>query len=251
VQPASEQALAAQLLAMGDDELILAHRNSEWTGHAPILEEDIAFTNIALDELGHARLWYELYSALTGASADDLIFFREAGDYRNLRLVELPRGDWAFTMLRQYLFDAFEVVRAEQLQHSAYQPLAEAAAKVLQEERYHYRHTETWIRRLGLGTAESYLRTQTALDRLWPYAAQLFQVAAPERERLPAAVYPESGQLRAHWEELVLPFLADAGLQAPPLSRVVREGRDVHTEHLAPLLEELQEVARQDPGAAW
>jgi ring-1,2-phenylacetyl-CoA epoxidase subunit PaaC len=251
VQPTTEQALAAHLLAMADDELILAHRNSEWTGHAPILEEDIAFTNIALDELGHARIWYELHSALSGASADELIFFREAGDYRNLRLVELPRGDWAFTMLRQYLFDAFEVVRAEALQHSAYQALADAAAKVLQEERYHYRHTETWIRRLGLGTAESHLRTQTALEKIWPYAAQLFQVIAPELERPPDAIYPELGVLRARWEEMVLPFLADAGLQAPPLNQVVREGRDVHTEHLAQLLEELQEVARQDPDAAW
>lgn len=249
--PANEQTLAAHLLAMGDDELILAHRNSEWTGHAPILEEDIAFANIALDELGHARLWYDIYGALTGANADDLIFFRDAAGYRNLRLVEAPRGDWAFTILRQYLFDAFELVRADLLQHSAYEPLAAAAARVLQEERYHYRHTESWVRRLGLGTAESHLRTQMALDRLWPDAAQLFQVIAPELERLPQSVYPEAGELRARWEETVLPFLADAGLQVPPLARVVRDGRDVHTEHLAPLLAELQEVARQDPGAAW
>jgi hypothetical protein len=119
VQPALDQAVAAHLLAMADDELILGHRNSEWTGHAPILEEDIAFTNIALDELGHARLWYELHGVLTGASTDRLVFFRNAAAYRNVRLVELPRGDWAFTMLRQYLFDSFEVVRAELLLEQA------------------------------------------------------------------------------------------------------------------------------------
>jgi ring-1,2-phenylacetyl-CoA epoxidase subunit PaaC len=251
VQPALDQALAAHLLAMADDELILGHRNSEWTGHAPILEEDIAFTNIALDELGHARLWYELHGALTGANTDRLVFYRNAAAYRNVRLVELPRGDWAFTMLRQYLFDSFEVVRAEMLLESGYQPLAEAAAKVLQEERYHYRHTETWIRRLGLGTAESHLRTQTALERLWPYVGQLFLPLAPEHERLPATVYPEPQQLRSRWQELAMPFLADAGLQVRAVDKVSRDGRNVHTEHLAPLLQEMQEVARLDPDAIW
>ena len=122
--------LADRLLALADDELILAHRNSEWAGHAPVLEEDIAFANLALDEMGHAAIWYGLREALTGESADRLIFFRDAGAYRNAQLVELPRGDWAFAMLRQYLFDAAESVRLPQLANSAYRPLAEAAAKI-------------------------------------------------------------------------------------------------------------------------
>ncbi|MDT8304993.1 MAG: 1,2-phenylacetyl-CoA epoxidase subunit PaaC [Anaerolineae bacterium] len=246
-----EKVVAPIVLAMADDELILGHRNSEWTGHAPILEEDIAFANIALDELGHARLWYDLHSTLTDTSPDTLVFFRPAGDYRNVRLVELPRGDWAFTMLRQYLFDAFELVRGEQLLESTYRPLAEIAARILPEERYHYRHTETWVRRLGLGTAESHSRTQLALDVLWPYAAQLFGPWPAGDKPSLAGIVPGLAHLRERWEALVLPFLADAGLKIPTLELATAEGRDVHTTHLAPLLQEMQEVARLDPEATW
>ena len=247
----AETLLDCLLLAMADDELILGHRNSEWTGHAPILEEDIAFANIAIDELGHARLWYDLYGERAGTTADDLIFFRDPADFRNVRLVELPRGDWAFSMLRQYLFDAYELVRADQLLDSSYRPLAEAAAKVRQEERYHYRHSESWVRRLGLGTAESHARTQAALDSLWPYVGQLFQPLSPEQDRLLAGIFPATGRLQAAWTAIVLPFLADAGLQLDGASGVPDEGRDVHTPHLAALLQEMQEVARLNPGAVW
>ena len=117
---AIQQILTQKLLALADDELILAHRNSEWIGHGPILEEDIALANIAQDELGHANLWYELHQTLTGDEPDDLAFFREADQFRNVQLVELPRGDWAFTMLRQYLFDAYELLLLDQLRHSRY-----------------------------------------------------------------------------------------------------------------------------------
>ncbi|MFQ5576791.1 MAG: 1,2-phenylacetyl-CoA epoxidase subunit PaaC, partial [Anaerolineae bacterium] len=172
------QALIKTLLAMADDELILAHRNSEWTGHAPILEEDIAFSNIAQDELGHAVLWYGLLADLSAEDPqtypDRLAFFRDAPDYRNLQLVELPKGDWAFTIVRQYLFDAAEAVRLPQLARSEYAPLAEIAAKIQREEIYHYRHTAAWLKRLGLGTEESHCRMQTALNALWPYTGQLF-----------------------------------------------------------------------------
>lgn len=247
----AEGLLSCLLLAMADDELILGHRNSEWTGHAPILEEDIAFANIAIDELGHASLWYDLYGERTGAGADDLVFFRDPAGFRNVRLVELPRGDWAFSMLRQYLFDAYELVRADQLLQSGYRPLAETAAKVRQEERYHYRHSASWVRRLGLGTAESHSRTQAALDSLWPYMAQLFQPLSADQDVLLAGIFPDAGRLQAAWEAMVLPFLADAGLQLPGASSAPEEGRDVHTPHLAALLQEMQEVARLNPGAAW
>ena len=126
---------------LADDELILGQRDSEWTGHAPILEEDIAFSNIAQDELGHATIWYGLLSELTGEEPNELVFFRDFDDFRNVTLVELPNGDWAFSMLRQYLFDAFEMVRLSQLLESLYRPVAEAAAKIRMEELYHYRHT--------------------------------------------------------------------------------------------------------------
>jgi ring-1,2-phenylacetyl-CoA epoxidase subunit PaaC len=163
-----KEILRRKLLAMADDELVLAHRNSEWTGHAPILEEDIAFSNIAQDELGHAGLFYNIIQALTEEVPDQLVFFREAAEFRNVQMVELPKGDWAFSMVRQYLFDAFEMVRATQLVNSSYRPLADVAAKIRQEELYHYRHTSNWVHRLGLGTEESHGRMQTALDQLWP-----------------------------------------------------------------------------------
>jgi ring-1,2-phenylacetyl-CoA epoxidase subunit PaaC len=162
----TEPTPAAYLLALADDELILGHRDSEWTGHAPILEEDIAFANIAQDEIGHASLWYGLVQRLGGAEPDRLVFFRPPSEYRNAPLVELPKGDWAFSMLRQYLFDAAEAQRLPLLAASAHRPLAEAAAKIRTEEIYHLRHTQAWIERLAQGTAESHGRTQAALDLL-------------------------------------------------------------------------------------
>ena len=171
----TQLALADYLLALADDELILGHRNSEWTGHAPILEEDIAFANLAQDEIGHARLWYGLVNDLGGPEPDRLVFFRSAAEYRNAPILELPKGDWAFSMLRQYLFDVGEAQRLPLLAGSPHRPLAEAAAKIRTEEIYHLRHTHAWIERLAQGTQESHRRVQAALDLLWPFAVQLFQ----------------------------------------------------------------------------
>ncbi len=244
--------LADRLLALADDELILAHRNSEWAGHAPVLEEDIAFANLALDEMGHAAIWYGLREALTGESADRLIFFRDAGAYRNTQLVELPRGDWAFAMLRQYLFDTAESVRLPQLANSAYRPLAEAAAKIATEERYHLRHSSLWLRRLGLGTAESHARLQAALDVQWPYARQLFTPLPGDAALTAAEIIPDAAALRRAWEGLVRPFLAECALTIPDDALPRRDiPRTEHTEHLMVLLAEMQSVARLDPTAEW
>lgn len=243
--------LQRKLLGMADDELILAHRNSEWTGHAPILEEDIAFSNIAQDELGHAGLFYELVNVLTGEEPDQLVFFREAADFRNVQMVELPKGDWAFSMVRQYLFDAFELVRSTQLLESGYRPLAEVVAKIRQEELYHYRHTSQWVRRLGLGTEESHRRTQAALDSLWPYAYQLFAPIEGELDLVAAAYLPDPKALRSNWEVVVIPYLQDAGLEISAVETAVNGDRSLHTEYLAELLVELQSVARSDPEAVW
>lgn len=252
MEPQVRDALSERLLAMGDDELILAHRNSEWTGHAPILEEDIAFANIALDELGHASIWYGLRCAMTGEDADRLVFFRNPGQYRNVQLVELPRGDWAFSMLRQYLFDAAESVTLGRLRASAHRPLAEAATKIATEELYHLRHTGLWLRRLGLGTEESHARTQAALDVLWPYARQLF-VPLPGDEALVAAgIISDAALLQREWEARARPFLAECNLAVLDEAPARRDiPRTEHTEHLMTLLSEMQAVARMDPEAAW
>jgi ring-1,2-phenylacetyl-CoA epoxidase subunit PaaC len=250
-----KEALAHKLLAMADNELILGHRNSEWTGHAPILEEDIAFANIALDEIGHAKVWYTLLADLRGEDKDtypdQLVFFREAADYRNIQLVELPIGDWAFSMLRQYLFDAAELVWLRALSQSGYRPLAEATAKIRKEELYHFRHTHAWLKRLGLGTAESWQRMQEALVVLWPYTTQLFQPLPDESVLIEAGFVPEPDTVRSSWEQVVLAQLAEADLVIPADATPVIVPRDEHTPHLAALLTEMQEVARYDPQAEW
>lgn len=247
----TEIAMAQLLLTLADDELILAHRNSEWTGHGPILEEDIAFTNIALDEMGHAATWYGLRQTLTGEEADTAVFFRDAAHYRNVQFVELPNGDWAFSMLRQYLFDSYELFNLERLSQSQYPPLAQAAAKIRTEEIYHLRHTAAWVKRLGLGTAESHGRLQTAVDQLWPYAQQLF-VPLPSEERLVAENWLTAvDSLYAPWQQATVAHLQAANLQIPANSHPPCAQRSQHTPHLEALLAEMQSVARLDPEAKW
>lgn len=245
--------LADYLIALADDELILGHRDSEWTGHAPILEEDIAFANIALDEIGHARLWYELAAELVGADQtrypDQQVYFRSAADFRCLQLVELPKGDWAFSMLRQYLFDAFEQHRLTGLVASKYQPLADVATRIRNEEIYHLRHTRAWVLRLGQGTEESHLRMQTALNELWPYA-QALSAPLPGELELKQMV-PNSSDLFQKWNDDVSQFLAKAGLEVPKSRGPIEVDRAVHSEYFPALISDLQEVAQADPEAQW
>jgi len=248
----TQPALSAQLLALADDELILGHRDSEWTGHAPILEEDIAFANIAQDEIGHASLWYGLLRDLDGHDPDRLVFFREPAEYRNVQMVELPRGDWAFSMLRQYLFDAAEAQRLPLLAADGYRPLAETAAKILTEEIYHLRHTQAWIERLAQGTQESHRRVQAALDLLWPYALQLFQPLPGEAKLAPRQIVPEAGVVRQAWLQAVVPFLSGVGLAVPEPAEPAAASREAHTPHLADLLADMQSVARlEGPEVRW
>jgi ring-1,2-phenylacetyl-CoA epoxidase subunit PaaC len=246
-----KHALTNKLLALADDEFILGHRNSEWAGHAPILEEDIAFANIAQDELGHANIWYSLYSRLTAADADELVYWRDAAAYRNAPLVELPQGDWAFSMLRQYLFDTAELIRLPLLAESRYSPLAEAAGKIRPEEIYHYRHTHAWIKRLGLGTEESNRRLQTAVATLWPHTRPLFAPLPDEQLLVEAGYVPDPAGLEASWRDKVIPFLTEAGLAIPAQTEPANASRTEHTPHLDALLADLQQVARLYPEAQW
>jgi ring-1,2-phenylacetyl-CoA epoxidase subunit PaaC len=243
--------LVRKLTALADDELILSHRNSEWTGHAPILEEDIALANIAQDELGHAGLWLEFRKALDGSDPDKLVFFRDAEQYRNVQMVELPRGDWAFTMLRQYLFDTYEYVLLEKLAESTHTPVKETAQKIRKEERFHLQHTHLWVERLGQGTDESRRRLQHALDELWPYAQQLFIPLAGEDLLTGEGTTPEPERVKEAWLEQVLPHLAQSGVQVPQHDAPPTRSREEHTAHLSALLDEMQEVARLEPEAVW
>lgn len=248
------QALIHKLTAVADDELVLAHRNAEWIGHAPILEEDIALANIAQDELGHATVWYGLIADLTDEDPDELVYFRDAAEYRNVQLVELPKGDWAFTMLRQYLFDAYEMTLLTQLATSQYQPIVDATAKIRNEEMYHLRHTSVWVQRLGLGTAESQQRMQAALNVLWRYTAQLFMPLPDEALLVAAGIVPNPDELRQTWQSVVIPHLQQANLIIPdasPHDAPLLAQRSQHSEHLTALLADLQQVARLDPEAEW
>mgnify|MGYP001795488517 CR=1 FL=1 len=239
--------LAQRLLAMADDELILAHRDSEWTGHGPILEEDIAIANIAQDELGLASTFYGMGETLTGQTPDQLACFREAAKFLSVQLVSLPKGDWAFTMLRQYLFDAYEQVLIETAvsKPNTYQPLADALAKFRGEEMYHLRHTHMWVERLGLGTDESRRRMQTALDELWPLCGQLFVPLPDEHLLVAAGLVPDVAALVESWRGIVEPHLVASGLTLPqkPLTE--------QTEHLTRLLADMQQVSRFDPEAEF
>jgi ring-1,2-phenylacetyl-CoA epoxidase subunit PaaC len=249
------EALAKYLTALGDDELILAHRNSEWAGHAPILEEDIGFANLALDELGHASIWYRLAAELLDEDPerypDELVFGRQASEFRNVRMVELPNGDWAFSMLRQYLFDASEQVRLTALVFSEHPGLSDAAAKIRTEELYHLRHTRAWVRRLGLGTQQSNRKMQAALDLLYPNALQLFGESASELELAQAGLVPPPDRFLAMWTPQVSEDLTASELRIPDGNIPSPDGRSAHTPHLEPLVADMQEVARLEAGAAW
>lgn len=248
----TRQALIAKFTALADDEMILAQRNGEWVGHAPILEEDIALANITQDELGHALVWLNLRQQLDGSNPDALAFLRDASEFTNTELVELPKGDWAFTMLRQYLYDAYEALWLSAATQSAYGPLAEAASKLVKEERFHLQHTHLWVERLGQGTEESNRRLQQALDRLWPYAQQLFVPLPGEAELQTQGLLPDLAAIKTAWLEHVTRHLQNSGLKLPLQPSYQPTSRHLHTEHLSLLLAEMQSVARWDSEAkAW
>ena len=251
---ATRSALFTHLLRLGDDRLVLGHRTSEWCGHAPILEEDIALANIALDLVGQATALLELAAAREGRgrTADDLAFFRDAREFRNLQLVEVPNGDFAHTIVRQLLFDAYAGLALDALQRSADAELAAIAAKAARESRYHLRHSAEWVLKLGDGTAESRERAQDALDALWRYSGELFLADDLDRALAAAGLVPDPAALRAPWEARVGQVVTAATLRTPDDRSVARGGRQgLHTEHLGHMLAEMQSVARAHPGAEW
>lgn len=252
--PASGVVPAEYLLRLADDRLVLGHRLSEWCGHAPILEEDIALANIALDLIGQATALLELAAAREGRgrTADELAFFRDAREFRNVQLVELPKGDFAFTIVRQFLFDVYDVVLLEALQQSADAELVALAAKLYKEARYHVRHSGEWILKLGDGTAESHRRSQEALDELWRFTGEPFLADDVDRELSAAGLVPDPAALRPRWESEVARVVSASTLTLPADRSLARGGRQgLHTEHLGLMLAEMQSVARAHPGAEW
>ncbi len=240
-----ETPLVRQLLYRADDALILGHRLSEWTGHAPMLEEELALANIALDLIGQARLLFAYAGELTDHTEDQLAYLRDTPAWRNCLLVELPNGDFAFTIARLLLFAAFADPFWRAATASSDSTIAAIAAKAEKETAYHLRHATEWLIRLGDGTDESHRRGQTAVDDLWPYTGELFAADG-------GGVMPNPASLRDEWHATVDAALARATLARPEDGWMQSGGRvGRHTEHLGYLLAELQYLQRAYPGATW
>jgi len=241
------------LYRMADDELILGHRNSEWTGHAPILEEDIALSSMAQDEMGHALTYYRMLHELGEPDPDTLAFSRKARQYRCCSLVVLPgKGDWALTVVRNFLYDAQESVRLAALSNSSFQPLADVARKLRGEEKYHLMHGRAWMLRLGGAKSETKQRLQKAVRDAYGHALGMFEPTEADEPLAQAGVCPREIELRREWESAVVPVLNSAGLTAPDNAQPIHGGRvGKHDKALTELLESMQLVYNIDPKAAW
>jgi ring-1,2-phenylacetyl-CoA epoxidase subunit PaaC len=227
----SETPLVRTLLCFADDALVLGHRTSEWTGHAPLLEEELALANIALDLIGQARALYQEAGALTGHAEDELAYLRDPPAFRNALIMELPNGDFAFSIARLFLVS----VASDQKWRGGFDDaaLSAVAEKAMKETAYHVRHAAEWLIRLGDGTAESHRRAQDAIDALWPYTGEITGNRAP-------------------WLQAVAPVLDRATLRQPKDGWMQSGGRTGrHTEHLGHLLAEMQVLPRTFPGATW
>ncbi len=253
---ARNEALFDYLLRLGDTSLVLGHRLSEWCGHGPALETDMALTNVALDLIGQARqfLTYAGEVEGRGRSEDDLAYLRDAHGYRNLLLVELPNDeDFARTIARQFLFDAFHVeLMAGLAAGSRDGRLAGIAAKAVKEASYHARHSSEWMIRLGDGTETSHRKIQAALDDLWMYTGEMFAADDVDRAMAAAGIGADLAALKPRWDERVDEILTEATLQRPEDGWMQAGGKvGRHTEHLGYLLAEMQFLQRAYPGAKW
>ena len=245
----AETPLVVFCLRCADDALVLGHRLSEWSGKAPTLEEDLALSNIALDLIGQARALYGYTGELTGRTEDELAYLRDERAYRNLLLVEQPNGDFAVTILRQFLYTAYADPFWRVMMRSVDPTLAAIAGKAEKETAYHLRHAREWMVRLGGGTDESHRRVAASLHRLWPFTGELF---LRDDAMIAAGIAGDPDQLRLTWERTVDETFARAGLARPADGWMQSGGRDGrHTEHLGFLLAELQFLARNHPGAKW
>lgn len=248
------ESLLNYCVALGDDSLMLGHRLSEWCSNGPFLEEDLALTNVALDFIGRARMFYTYAAEVEdeGRGEDDIAYLRDCREYRNFLINELPNGDFAFTMARQLMVDAFDVGFFTALMHSSDQTLAAIAAKAIKESRYHLRRSEDWIKRLGDGTEESHERTRNAFNQLWGYAAEMFEMADDEKQLVQSGIAVNRNALRADWNATMHAVLKQATLEIPSDDWAIGGGREgIHTEHLGYLLAELQFLQRAYPGQQW
>ncbi len=250
----TDNAFFEYLLRLGDNSLILSQRLSEWCGHGPVLEEDIALTNVALDLLGHARFWLSYAAEIEGAGRDEdqLAFLRDSADFRNVLLVEQPNGNYALTMARQFYFDSWHRLLLRELQRSADSRVAAIAEKAFKEVTYHLERSTDWVIRLGDGTEESHQRMQSAIDDLWMYTGELFEMDDVDAEMLERGIGVDLETLRQPWLRHIESTLSEATLTAPATKWMQRGGKQgLHTEKLGYILAEMQFLQRAYPGAQW
>jgi ring-1,2-phenylacetyl-CoA epoxidase subunit PaaC len=252
------------LLHLADNALVLGQRNAEWSGHGPILEEDIALSNNSLDLVGQARLLYQEAAAQigNGATEDTLAFFRDVPDFKNYTLLELPNHpplagtsasdrDFATTLVRNFLYSSLMVLVWDKLQHAPHAQLAAIAAKSLKEVRYHLRHSRDWLLRMGDGTAESHTRAQAAVNHLMPYTQEFWTQSTYETEAARITKL-DMASLQNDWNQIVNDALLEATLKRPADGGFVPTGKhSVHSEHLGFMLAEMQSLPRAHPNATW
>lgn len=247
-------AIKELLYKMADDQLILGHRNSEWTGFGPLLEEDIAFSSMAQDKIGHSLAMYTILHQLGEQDPDTVAFTRNASQFHNCLLVELPNGEYDFSLIRHFLYDTAESLRFEMLTQSSFEPLAQVARKIRGELRYHTMHANTWMKQLGSATPESISRLQKSLESALPYAMGIFEPSTFEKELINDGIFGGETELLGKWKKKIEEIISQTQLRLPSWDSVVpqyggRSGK--HSEHLQPLLDEMSEVFRTDPTAEW
>lgn len=251
----NNEALFDFCLRLGDDRLIIGHRLSEWCGHAPILEEDIALANIALDQIGQASTMLKYAGEIEGKgrTEDDLAYLRLEEEFRNSLLAELPNGDFAQTIVRQFFFDAFDYLLLSELVNSKDETLAGFAGKSLKETKYHLRHSSEWLVRLGDGTEESRKRTEDAVNALWMYTGDMFAQTDADKELTAQGIIPDTPSLKTKWFDMVKEIFMRAKLELPTEDAFMQSGsrEGKHTENLGYILAELQYLPRRYPDAKW
>jgi ring-1,2-phenylacetyl-CoA epoxidase subunit PaaC len=241
-------------LRLADTANILSHRLAEWCGHGPILEQDIAMTNISLDLIGQARNFYQYAAEIQGEgkTEDDMAYLRDAWDYRNFLLVELPKGNFGTTIMRQFLFDTFSFYFYNELRNSKDEKLASIAAKSIKEVNYHLRWSSEWVLRLGDGTSESHEKVQTALNELWNYTGEMFVMNETDNQMLAAGIGVNLAKIYTLWQKKVTDILAQATLTVPKTGWMQSGGKEgKHTEHLGYILTDMQFLQRTYPNSEW
>ncbi len=239
---------------LGDDSVVLGHRISEWVSYGPFLEEDIAYGNVALDYIGRARMFYTYAAELAddGRDEDDFAYMRNDREYRNLLLMEMPKGDFAYSQVRQLFADVYYTVLLPELLQSKDETLSAIAAKAIKETKYHLRRSRDWVLRLGDGTEESHKRTQKAVNQLWGYTHEMFELDETEQLLVNEGIAVDVASLRETWLKMVSDILTEATLTVPEDEWAVRGGRTgYHTENLGHMLTEMQIVHRSHPGCKW